>query len=36
MSYCKIYGSQVDGILFALQHQQKSEKPNLKIAQNDF
>ncbi|CCF77945.1 TPR repeat-containing methyltransferase [Wolbachia endosymbiont of Onchocerca ochengi] len=23
MSYCKIYGSQVDGILFALQHLQK-------------
>lgn len=26
MSYCKIYGSQVDGILFALQHQQKIRK----------
>lgn len=26
MSYCKIYGSQVDGILFALQHQQENPK----------
>ncbi|QOD38711.1 methyltransferase [Candidatus Wolbachia massiliensis] len=26
MSYCKIYGSQVDGILFALQHPQKKSK----------
>ncbi|APR97897.1 methyltransferase domain-containing protein [Wolbachia endosymbiont of Folsomia candida] len=26
MSYCKIYGSQVDGILFALQHPQKNLK----------
>ncbi|MDN5248267.1 MAG: methyltransferase domain-containing protein [Wolbachia endosymbiont of Tyrophagus putrescentiae] len=26
MSYCKIYGSQVDGILFVLQHQQNNSK----------
>ncbi|WP_395463027.1 methyltransferase [Wolbachia endosymbiont of Cantharis cryptica] len=26
MSYCKVYGSQVDGILFALQHPQKKSK----------
>ncbi|WCR57574.1 methyltransferase [Wolbachia endosymbiont of Ctenocephalides felis wCfeJ] len=26
ISYCKIYGSQVDGILFALQHPQKKPK----------
>ncbi|NSX83003.1 methyltransferase domain-containing protein [Wolbachia endosymbiont of Atemnus politus] len=26
MSYCKIYGSQVDGILFALQHPKKNRK----------
>ncbi|WP_168464505.1 class I SAM-dependent DNA methyltransferase [Wolbachia endosymbiont of Ctenocephalides felis wCfeT] len=26
MSYCKMYGSQVDGILFVLQHPQKSLK----------
>ncbi|MDM8335065.1 methyltransferase [Wolbachia pipientis] len=26
MSYCKIYGSQVDGILFALQHPQEKSK----------
>jgi predicted TPR repeat methyltransferase len=31
MSYCTIYGSQVDGILFALQHPKKNLKIQLEI-----
>lgn len=30
ISYCKIYGSQVDGILFVLQHQQKNSETLIK------